>query len=904
MRRYCIKSASNQPPQASCGLPGLFFLLLLLCGSSSAFAQKTIKGSVKDNKGAALSAASVNLKNAAGSILRYTRSDDKGNFTLLLPETNEALIVEASSIGYEKKSLAISHQQQIYNLALTESTTQLKTVEVKNRPALSLNGDTLSYTTSDFASLQDRSIGDVIRKMPGIEVAENGKISYNGKAISALYIDGDNVLDDKYSIGTKSIPHGAVDKVQVIEKDQPVKMLRQNNMSEDVALNLVIKEDAKLKVMGDMRAGLGSSERFDANVNAMLFRKNLKFIDNLKGNNTGDDPGTDLTAFNRADFQKRMDNGLPAALLSTGAAGVPMLPQRRTLFNRAGLLNLNNLYKLNDDFQLKLNLAYLHDQRRQQYDKLSETFLDGQTIRYAEQQQNSSRPQQFQSKLNLVYNSEKYYVNNNLTVNYTPEATTSLFYMNGSAARQTLQEKLFELANELNYQKKLASGNTVNFYSYLSQTKQPEALEIWPGLNERLFNNGQPYAGLNQEVQLPSFYTYNYSTFAIGNSRFMQSYRAGFSLQQQSLESALYKTDDFGNSHILSGDAMNALHWFKTRWFVDANYDLQYGKFKTSLNMPVNYQYIRYRDKGHDLANTLSRVFISPSLHVRYQLGIENYLTANYAYQNNIGGIDDIYQGVILKNYRSLFANDAPLSEQRTQTAGLNLSYRKAIQLFFLNAGVNYSNTALNTISSYTLSKDIQQRVVLPFANHLSSLMANINSSKYLFAIRSTVNAGISYSRSGFSQLQNEQLLPFTSKTWSYKAGFETKLSSYLQWSYNATYMQNSNRSAAAQRIRNNNTQLRQQSALTGTLFKRLFSTLSAEHLYTHQAGQPDIKYLFADFNLRYKLMKFHTDLELNISNLTNIRTFEATYLSANTFSSGQYRIPGRIAMLRATFSF
>jgi hypothetical protein len=67
-------------------------------------------------------------------------------------------------------------------------------------------------------------------------VAKDGKISYNGKAISNLYIGGDNLLDDKYNIATSSIPNGVVDKVQVMENHQPIKMLKDKVVSEDVAL--------------------------------------------------------------------------------------------------------------------------------------------------------------------------------------------------------------------------------------------------------------------------------------------------------------------------------------------------------------------------------------------------------------------------------------------------------------------------------------------------------------------------------------------------------------------------------------------------------------------------------------------------------------------------------------------
>jgi len=875
-------------------------LLFIVFGFASAFAQKQIKGKVKDTKGAPVVSANVNLKDKEGNILSFTRTDDKGNFTLSFTEENKDLSIEATTIGYEKKIIAVTDLAKVYDLVMKDSEINLKTVVVKNRPALSVNGDTLSYKTSDFADKQDRSIGDVLKKMPGIEVSEDGKVSYNGKGISALYIDGDNVLDDKYSIGTKSIPQGAVDKVQVIEKDQPIKMLRKNNMSDDVALNLVMKEEAKLKVMGDIRAGLGTPDRFDGNANAMMFKKKTKFINNIKGNNVGIDPGIDLTSFNPFNS----GNDKPGGFLSAGAAGVPTLPQKRTLFNKAGLANLNNLYKFSEELQVKANIAYLYDQRDQQYSKFSETYLSGQTITYNELQENAINPQKFQAKLNVLANADDHYFSNNLVTNYSLNNTASSIVTNGIGATQALNQKNFEISNELSYRKKLKSENTLNFFSFISRTTQPEVLNINPGLNEAILNNNQPFAGLNQYVKLPTLYTNNYTSFAFVNNKFTQTYRVGFNVQHQELGSELYRVQNSGNTELVSAQMTNNLEWLKSKLYTDASYEYNSGNFKASLGLPISYNYISYEDETKSLDKNLHRVFVNPSLSLKYQTGIENYVTANYSYNNSLGGIDDVYRGTILKNYRSLFANDAPITESKSQSVGAGFNFRKAMQMFFFNLSANYTTSTVNTISSYNLSNNIQQRVVISLPNDMKSLAFGANASKYLFSLRSTVNVGASFNQSTFEQLQNNELLPFTSQSLAYKAGIDSKINNFINWSYNATYAISTNKTTNATTIKNNNQQLRQQSSITATAFKSVFMTLSAEHIFTHQTTQPDLKYLFADFNVRYRVQKLKTDLEFGITNLANIKKFEANYLSANSFSSGTYYIPGRVAMMKATFNF
>nr|WP_199157247.1 carboxypeptidase regulatory-like domain-containing protein [Pedobacter sp. ASV2] len=885
---------------------GLYILMIFLfLGIASSFAQKQIKGKVKDINGKGVESVNVNLKDTEGNIVSFTRSNAKGDFNIQLKSDDViGYSIEASSIGYKKSAFKITDLNSAPEIVLQHSETDLETVTVKNRPSLSARGDTLNYRPGDFADKQDRSIGDVLKKMPGIEVAEDGKISYNGKAISNFYVDGDNLLDDKYNIGTKSIPKDAVDKVQVIQNDQPIKMMRKNNMSDDVALNLVLKDEARLKIMGDATLGAGTPNRFDGNLTAMLFNKKLKFINNIKGNNIGIDPGIDLTSHNLTDYLKRLDNDKPSGLLSTGAAGVPSLPQSRYLFNKAGLINLNNLYKFNTDLQLRANLYYLYDERKQQYNKFSETYLPDQTIRYTELQNNEIYPQKLRGQFNLNGNADKYYLNNNLVIDYNPFKTKSNININNTPANQLLKSQTFDLSNEFNYRRKLKSDDVINLYSYLNRTTQPEELNVVPGLNADLINNGIPYAALNQYVSLPTWYTNNYLSFAFVNSKFTQTYKAGFNVQNQELNSSLYRVQNNQTSELASVNAVNNLNWLKTKLYTEASYDYAGEKIKAGITLPLSYNAISYNDPTNALDKDLKKVFINPSLNFKYQTGIENYVTASYSFKNDLGGIDDVYRGTILRNYRSFFANNAPISESKTHNVSAGFNFRKAMQMFFLNLNIGYNNTELNTISSYTLNNNIQQRVVLPLKNYQKSLFLNANASKYIFALRSTVTAGVNVSKSEYQQLQNNDLLPIEAQSISYKGGIEAKIASFMSWSYLATYSVSNNKAKVAESIKNNFQQLRQQSTLSFVTFKNVFINLSAEHLFTHQASQPNLKYLFADANIKYKLDKLKTDLEFGLTNLTNIKTFDAIYLSANSLTSGSYTIPGRVAMLKVRFNF
>jgi hypothetical protein len=166
--------------------------ILLLCGmalSTLCFAQGNVHGTVKDSTGKAVPFATVNLKNkASNAIVAYSTTTDNGTYNLVLPQgqKTDSLMVEVRSMGYKSQAKSITGTGPV-DFVLQASVNQLQAVVIKSsRPVLRVNGDTISYKVSEFANPQDRTIGEVIKKLPGITVAADGKISYNNKPISTV----------------------------------------------------------------------------------------------------------------------------------------------------------------------------------------------------------------------------------------------------------------------------------------------------------------------------------------------------------------------------------------------------------------------------------------------------------------------------------------------------------------------------------------------------------------------------------------------------------------------------------------------------------------------------------------------------------------------------------------------
>ena len=884
------------------------FIGLLLAGSltfQQGFGQ-TIKGTLSDSAGRTVPYATINLRYREQKIIvAYTMSDSAGRYSLRAPTgaTAAEFEVEVRCIGYKDQTRAIIAFPSIIDFTLAVSANELPSVVVTNkRPVLRTSGDTLSYKVSDFSNEQDRVIGDVIKKLPGISVSSDGTIYYNNKPISGVYIGGDNLLDDKYTIGTNSIPQNIVDQVQVIENHQPIRMLQNKVTSNDVALNLALKKSAPLHVLGQEIFGAGLPGNYEVNINAMLFKDQFKAINYLKGDNTGYDLQQELISHNASDNLQRIGNDPPSALLSLGAVNNPAIARSRYLFDQSGMLSLNNLLHFGNDWQVRMNAWYLHDWQKQDYSQSTRIFLPGDTVQFTDIQHNRFTPEILHAQVVLNLNSKKCYLNDVLLTDNTRWADYSGLNANGSQLGQKFRDNLLNFSNELNWMASTKSGNILQVYSYLSHQAEPESLTIGPGYNDSLFNKGQPYALLMQNANVPTWFTNNHFSFSFPGDVLTKSFEGGFTVQSETLRSNLSLMQSNNTVLAASDSSANALSWLKKRIYGEGVFDIRGQKLKANLILPLIFQQLNYSDPGYGLNNGFTRIYFNPHLIAKYNVSLENFLTFRYSYLNQTGSIEDIYQGSILKDYRTLNANSADLTLRQSHSAAIGFNYRKAVQIFFWNLNLLYEYHAANNIASSVITNSFQRLIMLPFPNDYSSRTIDGTISKYSFALGTTFSGEMKWQNSGSVQLQNGAFLPFNLTAETMILGVETKLSDKLMLSYHVTGTQTASHSAAEVSV-NRLDQLQQQATVYYNPADDLQFKISGEHYVTRSQGNPDLVYFFGDASAKYRFKKRNIDLQLEASNFLNVKTYRALYLTANTLTSGSYTLPGRILLLKVMFN-
>jgi len=885
----------------------LLIAILLLTSTVTAHAQqKQITGQLKSTSGEAIADASVLLTNNQGLVLKFCTSDVNGKYLLMLPDSANigSLLVEVNHLSYKKIRQPLTEGRSVYNFALEKKVAELTEVKVHSRPLIERTGDTLSFNVASFSKPEDRTIGDVLKHMPGISVSEKGEISYNGQPIANLYIHGDDLMDGRYTLAPKAISKDMIKNVEVIKNFQPIKMLKNKVPSDLVAMNLVLKNENSLKLSGQAMLGAGLPHQYDAALNTMMFNKKFKMLNVVKANNSGIDYNDDLIQAGANTFLSNMDNSRPDPLLSSGTVSAPNLPRKNYYLNRSGSINANNLVNTKNEWQLRSNIQAFADRNTLNYNSIVNTYLSGDTICYNEDQDLVSKPWLVNTSLTATANKDHYYLNDNLRFNISGNNNNSYMNFNGNMFAQQLQEHNYDLSNLLDWKPGIKNKGFMEVKWYVNYYNSPQNLYVGTGLNSDILNEGKPYLAADQSAKTPTFFSNAMVSYNILNNGFRRAFEAGMINERQTLLSALYLTQTDNTVTDYKGDAGNDLYWHRDRVYFSSSIEIKKKKWNAGVAVPLLWQSINYYQNAYSLDNKQNRFFLNPVAQFRFFPNAEDALSIKYSYKNNMGNISGIYRGAILATYRSLNANDADLQEQNTSGTGIKYSFQRSVLMLFANAGINYNKITSNTIRSSILTNNVQRTVLLPYENDQSAISANADISKYLFILKTTASLRTTFTRSYYNQFINNEKLPYTNDAFTLTAGIDTRLFKVVNCNYTGTGIWTAGRErdkdgAAASKVQ----RFDQNITVTYTLFKDLFLNLKGRHLYSTQANTADISYFFMDANVRYKMVKWHTDLEFDITNLANVKDYKTFQLNANQFSVNSYQLRGRMAILRATFN-
>ena len=251
-----------------------------------------------------LRGAVVQLYRADGdSVIAYTFSNANGYFKISTNKVLSNFILKLSHVSASDTAIVID-ASTFYNdgwhdtVIMNKSKNSMKEIIIR-APALpfKIAGDTISYQAEKYMNSEVNKLEDLLKKMEGFHVDDNGRISFNGKEVSKILIEGDDLTGSKYKVLSKNIGADLVSTVQVINNFNDNRLLKQIENDNNVGINLTIKPDKKNKLNGNLDLHYGNAEKGSASLDLVSIQKKMKSLHFINYNNIGKDAAEDISFY-------------------------------------------------------------------------------------------------------------------------------------------------------------------------------------------------------------------------------------------------------------------------------------------------------------------------------------------------------------------------------------------------------------------------------------------------------------------------------------------------------------------------------------------------------------------------------------------------------------------------------
>jgi outer membrane receptor protein involved in Fe transport len=259
-------------------------LYFILFSSISSFSQKlNISGNVQDtiNKEPLQNAIVMAIKLMDSTLVSFNRTDANGNFKLKeIPIDTYQVVIshpKFADMGYfifgDTKNLNYDFGKIILqpkNVSLDEVTI------FAFKDPIYYKGDTLIYTADSFKTKANATVEDLLKKLPGLKVDKDGKITSQGKAVDKVLVDGDEFFGGDPTVATKNLNASAIESVQVYEKKSDDVANSSTGEETQKILNLKLKEDAKKGYFGKLSGASDFQKFYEGELLGNYFKKKLK----------------------------------------------------------------------------------------------------------------------------------------------------------------------------------------------------------------------------------------------------------------------------------------------------------------------------------------------------------------------------------------------------------------------------------------------------------------------------------------------------------------------------------------------------------------------------------------------------------------------------------------------------
>lgn len=839
----------------------IYIILFFNVGKSTAQQSINIYGLIVNDKNERIENANVILKNEKSlSIVSYTTTDNNGVFQLSIHSEEKRFKISISCLGYETLSKYIeiySGEIDLGKIEIKPNSLELKEVIIESqKKAIIVKGDTTTYNVSRFINGTEETLKDIIKNLPGMRINSNGKIEVNGKVISELLIDGDNLYKNQHQFATENLSSKIVKSIEFYKNYTPFDKVKIDSTSNETALNIIVKDEFKKKFKGHLLIENNFEKRFKINSTIYNLNKKNKFSIIQNWNNIGDLPISIIDYFSLVENEEsEVNDGSSVTFKNFEVIPKFLRTGENVARKNNSFFNISNIYTPNK--KTKIHFYSL-------FNTSSQNEIFNNSLKYTDSNLNILESNNnIEKNLFAVLNLKSIFKPNDKTIfkinNYVLidnvnllDNIESVINTNTSSVTQRNENNTRKFENNFVFSKKFKASNLSN-NAYFNFEKVKNNSEI---------NSTMPFLNLN----FNNNYIFN-QNFDKTKISFGTESRYGIKIKKLNLGlKASYngKTYDFKNKSSTNIDYGNDYRSKEHFLIQEINSNVAFSK-KTTLSFAINNNFVIQN------INSLQQIktsFLGYNLNTKFSFSPNSILQISNSYSNTLSNPDNLIENQYIKDYRTILRNLDLKPNTLFPLNRVSINYLKTIPetntFLIINLNHSWTNKSENDNIINENNYSIFENAITP-KNEFSDFVFfyEKNLKKLPFVI--TYNIDIKYSFKKF--FVNQELSFFKSIYISNSFNIRSKFKKSpihfdLGCNYSTTDYNNNN-------VISNNRVIQFYTNTNGLFLKNFYWSASYsfnDFIVNNNSNLVPI----LSFSLRYSKQKSNWDYTINAHNILN----------------------------------
>ncbi len=868
------------------------------------FCQTTIQGKITDSLQEPIAFANIFLKAKNDeAIIAYTFTKENGTYELKTDKTG-FYELSFSTISFQTKTVEVllkkESETQILNVQLIAKTFQLNKVLVYSDRPITIKKDTVIYNVDAFKRGNEETVEDLLKNLPGVNVAEDGTIKVKNKEIEKVMVEGEDLFGKGYKLLTKNLDAKTVDHVEVYDHYSNNRLLKGIENSDKIALNLTLNDEYKNQLSTMLRPGYGlaSENRYDVKSNLIWFQKKSKSYAFFNLNNVGEAVmGDEIQEMISSSGDIDFENEEAYSYLNL-IGRPPDLGEERTNFNNAELVSLNNIYTFNPKITLK-TIGFLNWDEQNFFKKSKETYFLP-TGNFTNTEDYKLRNKKLTGFLKTEF---LYTISKTKSFEYSgrynrshADSRTNLFFKN-ELYNEFLEEQQFNTSQRFVYTNKIEENQAFVLTAQYLFDEKPQNYRNNRFLFQELFPEQDSVTNIFQHSEHKVHTAGLESEFYSRDKREnLFRIKSGVHYQNHELNTDF---ELLGNNETIAlPDFQNNMEYRLFTIYARPEYTFELRNISLATSIGFR-QYSNVLNTSFKI-NKKSPFFVNPKLNIEWKINDDHRITSFYSYGSENPTLQTLNENFVLRDFNSFSKGTFDLKPMNSSLFFFNYMLGTPVSTFYANSFLLYQKEEEYLSSDLLIAQNYQLNNLIRLKDR-NFLNAQTELNYYISKLSINTRLKLGYSQQKYANKLNGVLRGLELDTYNYGTEIRSAFSGKFDFHIGTEWFGNVVKTEKETRT---NTMNKSFLNLIYEPFENLNLSLNTERYYFAHFNTGDNSYYFMDFQAKYTFLKNKLSFSIAGKNLLNIKTYRNLYIDDSGIFSSSYKLLPRYFLLKTTIRF